>query len=264
MRDNLVFISTGSLASCVPELFGPGRTFDVCIHQFDMGAPGWEPTSEEFYWSSPRPEFYFRKEGEKLETAAKILRDPAGYTRDMLPAYKQYAFLDDDLTVSTETLNKLFMLGRALELPLFQPALARDSYGSHSHLFDRSLPSDTLPGIRWVPFVEIMCPFFSAAALDLCLPTFDINVSGWGIDHYLWPEIVQGRMAVIDRLPVGHYREPARRHRLMRNGLTPQQELWIQRMIFDPAGTPRDPPDMGVVVSYTKPPYVSAIYENHN
>lgn len=222
MRKYLVFCSAASLKNLTPELFGAEREFDVCIHDYSLHQLALNPEVAE-------PEYYSWQAGEKLNVAASII--------PTLSTYRQFAFLDDDVVVSTYNLNRLFRAGDALGLSIYQPALTCNSFGSHNHLFQH-LNS----GIRKVPFVEIMCPFFSAEALDLCLPTFDINESGWGLDIYLWPKIVSGETYVIDSIPVGHYREPARRNRVLRNGLTCQQELWIQQVIDNPARASTLPP----------------------
>jgi hypothetical protein len=213
MRKYLVFVSTkhGQAAS---ELYGANRLFDVAVH--DYGS--WEDaqlstrTRQSEYWS-PFPR------REKLESAAAII--PA------LPSYAQYAFLDDDLIITTDQLNRLFTAGESLGLDLYQPALTRGSYGTHAPLF-RGYLGGVVP-VRPVPFVEIMCPFFSKAGLDKCLWTFDLNVSGWGLDCYIWPKLAQGH--AVDSIPIGHYREPSRRDRVAHNGLTPHQESEILRKL---------------------------------
>ncbi len=207
MRPYLVFCSVGKTKP-VPELFGADRLFDVALHDYSH----WKQSG-----LAPREEYYFPfPKAEKLETAALMI--------PTLPTYRQYAFLDDDLTITTNQINRLFQAGDALNLDLYQPALDNLSHGSHQHLFqDHTAP------VRKVPFVEIMCPFFSKAGLDKCLPTFDINISGWGLDVFMWPERVQPW--VIDAIAIGHYRVPNRRGRVMRNGLTPMQELWIMEKI---------------------------------
>ncbi len=95
-------------------------------------------------------------------------------------------------------------------------------------------------GVRRVPYVEIMMPFFSKAVLADALPTFDINQSGWGLDMYIWPKL--SACYVLDGIAFGHYRTPGRRDRILSNGLTPMQELWIQQVIDNPATAPVLPP----------------------
>lgn len=225
MRPYLVFCSVGSKGP-TGDLFGLHREFDVAFHNYDSGATVVPRTREaEYYWLRPG--------AEKLNVAAALLPG-------ILGGYKQIAILDDDLALTTDDLNRLFRVGGALRLPLYQPALTLGSFCSHKHLFQskRSLAEP----VRQVPFVEIMCPFFSRAALMDCLPTFDINESGWGLDCFLWPKAVGGECYVVDGILVGHYRMPVRRDRTLRNGLTPMQELWIQQVCDNPETAPFWPP----------------------
>lgn len=238
MRPYLVFCSTAGKQAA--ELFGADREFDVCLHHY-AGDNEHVPLKEDelLHWMPDDIWSYKATRGEKLNVAARVI--------PKLPPYRQYCFLDDDITVNTYNLNRLFRVGDALRLPLYQPSLTKGSYGSYPHLFQiwDTQCVGALP-IRSVPLVEIMCPFFSADALHLCKDTFDINESGWGLDCYLWPKIVNGQTFVIDSIPVGHYREPSRRTRILRNGLTCQQELWIQQVINNPETAPRNPPGLAI------------------
>lgn len=219
MRKYLVFMSVGA-GGPVSNLFEAHREYDVYFHNYSDA-------------QSPRlreAEYYHVGPGEKLNIACSKIPN--------LPVYHQYAFLDDDLSLTTDELNRLFQVGDALRLPIYQPALTGGSNGSHRHLFQ----SPYTGPVRKVPFVEIMCPFFSADALVKCLPTFDINESGWGLDLYMWPLAVGGETYVVNSIPIGHYRTPERRMRILKNGLTPMQELWIQQRIHDPRPDNVNPP----------------------
>ena len=215
MRSYLLWVSSNH-GKMTPLLHSAERLYDIAIHDYgDWTEEDVRKNCEAEYWL-PFP----RKE--KFEVAATMV--------NVLPAYKYYAFLDDDLTVDTITLNRLFTVGESLGLDLYQPALTNHSYGSHQHLF-RYMCIGSYP-IREVPFVEIMCPFMSRKLVEKASPTFDLNVSAWGLDCYIWPKFAKGY--VIDSLPVGHMRKPGRRDRIQRNGLTPQQECEIiRKMNYD-------------------------------
>lgn len=212
-RSYLVWVSANH-CKMTPKLHTAPRWYDIAIHDYgDWTDEDVRKNCEaEYYLPSPYTE--------KFRTAANVL--PA------LPSYSYYAFLDDDLDIDTATLNRLFVVGDSLDLDLYQPALSLDSYCSHNHLRQGAL-GGPVP-VRPVPFVEIMCPFFSAKALQRCLPTFDLNHSGWGLDCYVWPKLVETPF-VIDNLPIKHLRAPARRTRLAVNGLTPYQECEIVRKL---------------------------------
>jgi hypothetical protein len=215
MRDYLVWVSANH-GKMRPRLHSAERLYDIALH--DYGAWTAEDVRKvceaEYYLPSPHTE--------KFETAAGML--PA------LPPYKYVAFLDDDLDIDTYALNSLFLVGDNLRLDLFQPALTNESFGSHAPLYQAKYGKRE--PVRLVPFVEIMAPFFSKKALGKLIWSFDLNQSAWGLDCFIWKQHFD--CYVIDAIPMGHYRQPVRRDRVMRNGLTPFQECdIIQKMNYD-------------------------------
>lgn len=196
------------------ELYGEDRVFDVAIHDYAPWMPG--PRGQ-------RSEYWIPSEGtEKFETAGANL--PA-----LMQDYEGFAFLDDDLEISTDELNRLFVFGDALGFDLYQPALTADSACSWPHLIQpiQFLGCDIY---REVPMVEVMCPFFSRLALEKCLWSFELNQSAWGLDVCIWPKLV--RRHVIDAITIRHpgpFRPAALR--TMRNGLTAWQEYDIIKKI---------------------------------
>lgn len=229
-RPYLLWMSTDNAAALLPYL-DDTRLFDIAVHDY---AP------DKIWWHVGMGEHYFRAAGEKLKSAAKFLPTISAH-------YRYVAIWDDDITCETDRLNKLFQVGDGLSLPLYQPSLTCNSFGSWNDLF-QYMGFESFP-VRKVPFVEIMCPIFSMTALLECLPMFDFNESGWGLDLWDWPRRVNGRTYVIDTLPVGHMREPSRRERVLANGLTPKQELWIADKAFGPNRGPVQPPTRSSVLA---------------
>src|SRR5947207_7706337 len=127
MRPYLVFCSTrNGQTNAELGIYGADRNFDLCIHDYSS----WGNEPDQIF---KRSEYWItRPNAEKLETAAAII--------PTLPSYQQYAFLDDDLTITTDQLNRLFTVGESLGLGLYQPALTSTSYGSWKHLFQYSVP----------------------------------------------------------------------------------------------------------------------------
>ena len=196
------------------ELYADHRLFDVAIHDYGPWGDTKKTMQEYNYW--------IPSEGtEKFETAG------ANMPALMNLGYEAFAFIDDDLPFTTAELNCLFVAGMAWNLQLYQPALTKDSACSHPHLMEMV---DRYPYYRRVPFVEVMCPFFSRAALEKCLWSFELNQSGWGLDCYIWPKLVEAH--VLDSITIKHpgpFRPAALRQ--MRNGLNAWQELDIVRKI---------------------------------
>ena len=133
------------------------------------------------------------------------------------------ALFDDDLEISTRDLNRLFRIGEACGLALWQAALSSRGYWTWRHLLQRA---DSIA--RIVPMVEIMMPVFSAEALRTCWPTFLENYSAWGLDSALWPSLLAGKpLAVVDAVTVRHNRPVRSASRVLPSGLTSQQELHL-------------------------------------
>lgn len=199
-RRFLVYCPTGGAPT--PELFGEDRTFDVALNYYEEAGE----LPAEYSFSIP---------GQKLWTAAEAMREI-----DM-SRYDAIAILDDDLTVSAEQINRLFEFGIEHGLSMWQPALTPESFHSHGHTIQREGKTH-----RRAPFVEMMAPFFSREALVKCLPSFQRNESGWGLDSIVWPRLLdQKGIAIVDSIPVGHMR-PIQSHKIkLANGKTPHQEL---------------------------------------
>ncbi len=81
-------------------------------------------------------EYRFAERGHKWQTLARLV--------PKLPAYRYYAFIDEDIDVSVETLNGLFQIGELLGLNLYQPALTGRSH--YSHEFSRVNPETVRAG----------------------------------------------------------------------------------------------------------------------
>lgn len=145
-------------------------------------------------------DFYEERTGPKWSCIAELLE---AHT-DLLNDYDAFWFPDDDLSVDTDTLNRMFAFFHAFDLSLAQPALTRNSYCTW-----KTLLQDPGCHLRFVGFVEVMAPIFSGAALRVCRATFSESRSGWGLD-WVWPTLCRQNglkgIAVIDATPVWHTR----------------------------------------------------------
>jgi hypothetical protein len=121
---------------------------------------------------------------------------------ELLDRYQYIALIDDDIEVTTEILNRCFAAGEKHNLSIWQPALSPDSYVTYA----ASLANPMLK-LRYVNYVEMMCPFFSTEVLRACLPLFSLGLES-GID-LIWCSIaneMNGKCAVIDEAIVRHTR----------------------------------------------------------
>jgi len=118
-------------------------------------------------------------------------------------AYDYVCFADDDLAVSVESFNRMFTMCEHFELELAQPALTHDS---HMGSWGITMENRSFL-LRYTNFIEVMCPVFSRAFLELCAPTFLENISGYGLD-ILWSSWVSSpwKSGILDACPVRHTR----------------------------------------------------------
>lgn len=121
----------------------------------------------------------------------------------LLADYKYIALIDDDISTCRRDLEKCFTIGREKKLKIWQPSLTWDSYFSHACTLSNSTFS-----LRYVNFVEMMCPFFEADYLRRALPLFDLGYET-GID-LIWTRLMREpwlKAAVVDAVSVRHTRE---------------------------------------------------------
>lgn len=214
MRDYLLYMSCPK-GQCQTELFGPNRLFDVAIN--DYTESNTNPEEAEYKFS--KDEWKFRHIHDDL---SKIVFN-----------YKAVALFDDDIIISTENLNKLFVLGDTSNFNIWMPALTKESHSSWAHIYQR-------PGslFRETNTVELMMPFFSKSALEKCWDSFALNYSAWGLE-IAWFHLLKKGLIIVDSIPAYHTR-PMRGHtRVMPNGKTPLQEADI---IFNHYGIKKNYP----------------------
>ncbi len=128
------------------------------------------------------------------------------------------------MRASKDDINSLFAMMQRYALTLAQPGLTPDSHLSHLiTLRNRSFR------LRFTSFVEIMAPCLSGEFLMQVLPTFSVNLSGWGLD-YIWASKVTdwSRIGIVDNATMCHTRPvggPNYRH-VANGGKTPHQEMY--------------------------------------
>ena len=121
---------------------------------------------------------------------------------ELLRRYDQIALFDDDIDGDSTTINRLFAEGNRYSLELYQPSLTWDSYISHGMVL-----RNPVTRLRFVNFVEMMCPVFSASMLTRALPLFSVKLET-AID-LLWCRLLDEawcKFAVIDVASVRHTR----------------------------------------------------------
>lgn len=164
---------------------GP-RSFDVMLSAYD---PAIAPVTGEGV-------LFEHRQGRKVEGYGAILRDHAA----LIARYDHVALFDDDLLIGGDELNRLFDIVRAHNLKIAQPALTTDSHYTYAALLRH-------PGflLRYMTYVEMMCPVFRADVLAQVGPLYGLGYES-GID-LIWSNLVWSGprdFAVIDAAPVTH------------------------------------------------------------
>jgi hypothetical protein len=187
---NLIVLRAGDGSLHREWIAGSRRDFDLFISYYGRTPERWREDADHY---EVRP-------GPKWPCIGELVAEHAA----LLAAYDCVWFPDDDLSVSTVTLNRMFAIFHAHELHLAQPALTRNSYHTWNTLLQ-----EPRCHLRYTRFVEVMAPMFSSAALRLCSPTFGDSRSGWGLD-WVWPLLCEraglSGIGIIDATPVWHTR----------------------------------------------------------
>ena len=184
---------------------GTQRLFDVALNDY----------SGQDFRSYPA-EYFFNRKGHKWPSIAALLPT-------ISRKYQAYCFLDDDVVINAADINHLFQEGIRLGFNLWQASLTWDSYEYWKFLYTQGW------GIREVPLVEVMMPFFSAEALRICLPSCAEFESGHALDQ-LWAQMLNWqKMVVFDQVQATHRRYPRSIYWKLSSGLTVFEEARMLR-----------------------------------
>jgi hypothetical protein len=181
------------------------RNFDLYLSYFGNSSEKYRADAE----------YYDETKGPKWPILHKIIEA----NPDLIGSYDAIWFPDDDLSMSTQTICRMFNLFTGLQFELAQPALTIDSYVSHKELIAQ--PNCLA---RHTNFVEVMAPIFSQKCLQSLKHTFNESTSGWGLDH-LWPVLLNHKnIGVIDCTPVIHTR-PVGGELYKNNSMSPRDDI---------------------------------------
>jgi hypothetical protein len=143
-------------------------------------------------------EFIVQSKGYKLQ----LIYDYLSANGKILEHYNYFYFPDDDISIDTQNVHRLFVYMKKYDLAIAQPALSK-SYYTFTHTIKRNNSR-----LRYTNFVEIMQPCFSREALNKTLFTFNNTDRGWGVDYH-WGKLVDYKkynMAIIDDIISCHTR----------------------------------------------------------
>lgn len=99
---------------------------------------------------------------------------------ELFVKYSGVAVFDDDIQITSDSLNRLFRIREKYDLWITTPAM-KPQY--HSPWYDSLAAVSPQTRVRIVPFVEMDCPMFRADKLwNFVDNEFDPIVKGWGTD----------------------------------------------------------------------------------
>lgn len=165
-----------------------GRGFDLLLSAYDRGV---DPVRGDGVFFEDRP-------GRKVAGYSHILRDHEALIR----GYKYVALFDDDLGIDSRSVTRLFEICAAHDLRIAQPSLTHDSHFTYAALL-----RDASFSLRYINFIEMMCPVFRVDALFEARDLFGLGYES-GID-LVWSNLGQPdarALAVIDEIAVRHVR----------------------------------------------------------
>jgi hypothetical protein len=166
-RRYLVLIRAGSKPrpSFFNEVLPPARDYDIGLN----------------YYATPHPNDALRATADVVFAGglaklhgAKLFFEATG----LHEAYEGVFFLDDDVEILFNP-NAFFAFCREYSLALAQPALTSDCTDAMG--LTRQHPGLKVRTTNWV---EIMAPFLVRDFIKEMLHSFDLSISGWGIDIY--------------------------------------------------------------------------------
>jgi len=179
-RPNLVIIRCGTRHRLIDD--GSGRNFDIALNLYAKADPPYVDDCEYLYSGGIN----------KYKAALQFISE------ELMCKYEGFMLLDDDLEMTYSQLSRFLAYCSDHGFGLAQPSLTPDSSYSHGHLVNTSQR-----GWRPVHMVEVMCPYFSSAALRTVISTFGLNESTWGLD-FIWPRLLDASPAVVDEFTIRH------------------------------------------------------------
>jgi hypothetical protein len=152
----------------------------------------------------------------------------------LLRERKAVLFLDDDIDVAFEDLDRLFRTFLASDLWLAQPSWAHGSRAGSKFTL-----TNPLFELHYTNFVDGAATLFSQSALAACVESFDQPTGGDGLG-FLWPRLLGApidRVGVIDAVAVrqiveaGHGEAPSQAGAQLHGFVTRSGEL-VQKILL--------------------------------
>jgi len=213
-RKNLLFIQNASSQRITEWARDHGRSFDILANHYN---------SKDLASSADADVRVFQV-GTKFTAVAKLSQA----SPELLDGYRFMMFLDDDIALSAGQIEAAFQECETLDAAMAQPALSPDSECAWPDLF-RDVGG---AGALRTNTVEVMMPIFSGDFFRHIQNTFQLSVSGFGLDLLWGDELRSGEIAWRLGSVTAKHERPVDRaggayYRFLRdNHINPRAELW--------------------------------------
>lgn len=185
MREYLIYTSAGKY-SCLKKWVAGNRKFDLWVTNY---------SDQPLLWKE-HADFYNESKGAKFPNFKRVFEA----NKKLLKGYKAIMIADDDIVISTESLNGLFELASQNNFTIVTPAFSR--FGKISH---RTTERELFSDYRLTNFAEVTCPIFNTGALMDFMEVYDpslgecFGVDWWYLDFFKKSRI-DAKIAISDRL----------------------------------------------------------------
>lgn len=145
--------------------------------------------------------------------------------------YTYLGIIDDDIKLSVSSINKMLLIASILEISSFQASLDINSFYSHTHFLNKE---STV--IEFVPWVEVMAPFYKKILFESAASFYEDNISSYGLDKYVFPLYTSilklSSPCVFHFAKMKHLRPVTTNQKLLSSGLRPvDEEHYIRKKV---------------------------------
>ncbi len=188
MTKNLLFSSVGDYTTFYKRWCNNNRNYDIylCYYGDDIKNNKYLEYSD----------IYKQRKGSKFKNFYYY------WLNDLkIREYDYYFIVDDDITIDTDDINKLFDYIKKYDLWICQPSFESLEVNSNSlinHKITENIPNTIL---RFTNFIEVNSMCFSKYSIQKCMEIYNDNLVGWGIDWlFIWylGKDEQNKYAIID------------------------------------------------------------------
>jgi len=183
-RSNLIIVPVGDEKTYHKQWLSQEKNFDIMLINYSGEQGKYRDDAD----------YYYEAAGYKFEIAKKAIL----YYKEIVAAYAAIWMPDPDLAISVNDTNDLFDVFKRYKLD-FAQASVKNSKCIYPIMYRRPYCI-----IRYINFIELMCPLFTRETLFAVLDTFDLNRSGLGIDWVWAKRLADKRLGVIDAVSVVH------------------------------------------------------------